>query len=231
VYIRPDLFVIFDRVSSVRETDAKRWYLHTMEEPRVLDGDEVPDRSVHSAGHAIWKGVTGRATHKGSALFWKTLLPRQAVIRKIGGRGHQFEVNGENYDMYDAWYERLGQDFFDRIGLGLWRMEVEPVKKQHHDLFLHVLQATDAGVTAMVPVELLENEGLAGARIQTRDGEVTVTFATTGAVRGHIQIRGGEATVDEDLSEKVADHYEAWQGDPRYARWRDDPHLKAALTP
>ncbi len=231
IYVRPDLFVVFDRVVSVRADDPKRWYLHTMEEPRLLDGSEERDTSIHSEGHFLWKGTTGAASHRGSTLVWKTLLPRQAVIRKIGGPGHQFEVNGENYDMYEAWYRRLGQEFFDRIGLGMWRIEVEPLKKQTEDLFLHVLQATDRGVSTMAPAELIEKNDMVGARIRTGSGEVTVTFNVTAAVRGHITIQGEGTAVDMDLATDVIDDYEAWRADPRYPRWKSDPYLKAALTP
>jgi len=225
VYVRPDLFVVFDRVASVRAADPKRWYLHTMEEPQLLDGSQELDASVHPQGHFLWKGTTGRATHKGGTLLWKTLLPKQAVIRKIGGKGHQFEVNGENYDMYDAWYQRVGQDFFDRIGLGLWRIEVEPLEKRHDDLFLHVLQATDDSVAKMAPAELIESQGTVGTRIRTPGGEVTVTFAATGPLRGHVTIRGGAEAVDVELARDVVDDYKAWRDDPRYPRWINDPYL------
>ncbi len=232
VYVRPGLFVVFDRVSSVRAEDPKRWYLHTMEEPTLLDGREERDSTVHPEGHFLWKGTTGRAAHKGSALFWKTLLPKQVVIRKIGGKGHQFEVNGENYDMYDVWYERLGQDFFDRIGLGMWRIEVEPGQEQTEDLFLHVLWATDGSARRMLPTELIETSDSVGARIRAPGTEVAVTFATTGPVSGHITIRKGAATVlDSDLATEVVDTYEAWRDDPRYGRWMTDPYYQGALRP
>jgi len=230
VYVRPDLFVVFDRVSSVRPQDPKRWYLHTMEEPQLLDGRQELDTSVHPEGHFLWKGTTGRAGHKGSALLWKTLLPKQVVIRKIGGKGHQFEVNGENYDMYDAWYQRLGQTFFDRIGLGLWRIEVEPAEKNRDDLFLHVLWATDDTVTEMLPTELIESEKTVGAHITTPEAEVTVTFAVGGSPGGHISITRGPAVVEAAFPDQVVDDYESWRDDPRHERWMTDPYLKAALT-
>jgi heparin/heparan-sulfate lyase len=231
LFIRPDLFVVFDRVVSVRAADPKRWYLHTMEEPRLLDGEREPDTSVHAQGHFLWKGTAGAASHRGSTLFWKTLLPRNAVIRAIGGPGHQFEVNGENYDMYDAWYRRLGQEFFDRIGLGMWRIEVEPLKKQAQDFFLHVLQATDRTVSIMAPAELIEGSDMVGARIRTGIDTVTVTFGVTGPVRGHITLQGDGDALDMDLAKDAIDDYEAWRTDPRYARWKKDPYLQAALTP
>ena len=239
LFIRPDLFVVFDRVRSVRGEDPKRWYLHTMEEPSLLDGTEGLDSSVHPEGHYLWQGKTGKAVHNGSSLFWRTLLPKQAIIRKMGGKGHQFEVNGENYDMYDAWYQRLDQNFFDRIGLGLWRMEVEPEVKQEEDMFLHVLWATDASAAQMLPTELVQEGGRVGARIKTGDprpggvglGEVTVLFASAGPVGGHITITGTANPYDADLADAVKDTYDAWRDDARYQRWMSEPAMQPALQP
>ena len=121
--------------------------------------------------------------------------------------------------------------FFDRIGLGLWRIEVEPREPQATDLFLHVLQATDAGVVEMAKVELIEQTGATGAKIVTPNVEATVTFATAGPVRGQIRIVQGAETYDADLTTDVADTYDAWRDDPRYDRWLTDPYLKATLTP
>jgi hypothetical protein len=202
-----------------------------MEEPSLLDGTEKLDTSVHPEGHYLWQGRTGKAVHNGSVLFWKTLLPKQAIIRKMGGKGHQFEVNGENYDMYDAWYQRLDQNFFERIGLGLWRMEVEPEVKQEEDLFLHVLWATDASAAQMLPTELVEEGGRVGARIRAPQGEVMVTFAASGPVAAHLSVQGASARLDTDLATEVRDTYEAWRDDPRYRRWMGDPAMQPALKP
>ena len=84
----------------------KRWYLHTMAQPQCLDGQLTPDTQKHADGHLLATGRVLRAAHRGGALFCKTLFPRQATIRVLGGMGHQFEVNGENYDMYDAWWRQ-----------------------------------------------------------------------------------------------------------------------------
>jgi hypothetical protein len=139
--------------------------------------------------------------------------------------------------MYDAWYQRLDQNFFERIGLGLWRIEVEPAAKQQDDLFLHVLWATDASATEMLPTELVEEDGRVGARIRTPQGEVTVTFAATGPVAAHLSIQGARpqagasARLDTDLATDVRDDYEAWRDDPRYQRWMSDPAMQPALQP
>jgi len=231
VYIRPNLFFIFDRVGSVRANDPKRWYLHSMGEPHCLDGKEEPDKTIHPEGHWLFAGRTSSLIYNGSKLFCRTLLPERAVIRKLGGKGHQFEINGENYDMYDVWYDRVKQPFIERIGLGLWRIEVEPEVKATTDTFLHVLEAADEGKREMWPVKLVRNGDSVGAEVQTTDTVCTVSFRSTGSVGGHITIRrAGRVLADSDLAGDVRDDYDQWRSDPRYDAWTNDPHYRAALS-
>ena len=157
--------MIFDRVTAVQADDPKRWYLHTMEQPLCVNGELRPDRSMHPEGHFLAGGDTLRAAHGGSVLFSKTVLPRKAVIRVLGGPGHQFEVNGENYDMYPRWWKQVGtKDYQEQIGIGWWRVEVEPAVKSPSDLFLHVLWATDDRAREMFPVETIESSRQTGVR-------------------------------------------------------------------
>jgi hypothetical protein len=231
VYIRPDLFFIFDRVGSVRANDPKRWYLHSMGEPRCLDGKKEPDKAIHPEGHWLFAGRTSGLIYNGSKLFCKTLLPERAVIRKIGGKGHQFEINGENYDMYDVWYDRVKPPFIERIGLGLWRIEVEPETKATTDTFLHVLEVAGEGKREMSPVKLVRNGDSVGAEVQTTDTVCTVLFRSAGPVTGHVTIRrGGRVVADSGLATDVHDDYDQWRSDPRYEAWANDPHYRAALS-
>ncbi len=230
VYVKPDYFVIFDRVRSVRAEDPKRWYCHTMGEPRSLDGAEVRDTSVHPEGHFLFRGRTWTAEHHGGRLFCTTLLPERATIRKIGGKGHQFEVNGENYDMYDVWYERVGQDFLNRIGIGWWRVEVEPQTRENDDLFLHVLQAADANVAQMVPVERVEEGGRVGARVLAGRRTFVVLFNKSGPVGGRIAIvEGGRTLLDRPLAQNVQDNYRQWKTDPRYKQWTTNKYFRCVI--
>lgn len=232
VYIRPNLFVIFDRVVSVRAGDPKRWYLHSMGEPRCLDGEEEPDRSIHPDGHRLFRGRTVALNHNGARLFCRTLLPERAIIRAIGGKGHQFEINGENYDMYDAWYERVGPRFSERIGLGRWRIEAEPEVKTTTDTILHVLEVADESTKTMSPAHLVRRGDRVGAEIRTADSEYTVWFRTTGAVGGRLVIRrNGAVVADETLVRDVQDHYRNWSADTRYRSWTTAPHYRTAIDP
>jgi len=233
LYVRPGAVVIFDRVSAVRPSDPKRWYLHTMAQPLCVDGELAPDRSVHPEGHFLAAGRTLRAPHGGSVLFSRTLLPEKAVIRVLGGKGHQFEVNGVNYDMSPKWWKNVGTKAYqERIGIGWWRVEVEPEVKQAEDLFLHVLWATEASAKAMFPVETLERGGQVGAKFVAGGIAVEVTFAKAGPVAGHIKLsRGGNLIADRSLASTVEDNYQQWRADPRFKDWTTNPHMRAVISP
>ena len=209
----------------------KRWYLHAMEQPEGVDGQLKADRSVHPQGHFVAAGQTLRASHGGSALFCKTLLPRNATIRVLGGKGHQFEVAGENYDMYDTWWQKVGTPAYqEEIGIGGWRVEVEPPAPQPEDIFLHVLWAADDTAQTMCPVETIEEASQAGARFAVNGVEVKVTFATTGDVGGHITLlQNGKSIDDRPLANGVEDSYQKWSSDPRFQARMTNPYMRAGI--
>jgi hypothetical protein len=74
-----DVVVVFDQVTATRASFRKRWLLHTIDEPLIAGSEFVA--TVPSQDR------TGRA---GGRLEARVLLPRDAVIHTIGGRGFEF---------------------------------------------------------------------------------------------------------------------------------------------
>ena len=103
----------------------------------------------------------------GSRLFVKSLLPSPRTIAKVGGAGHQFDVNGTNYPPSQA----VTPD------MGAWRIEVSPSVNADEHLFLHVLYACGSSVTTMPEARLVEGEEMVGVEVA---GHV-VMFSRTGA--------------------------------------------------
>lgn len=136
VYLPPDVFVIFDRVRATSSSYAKKWLLHTIEEP-VVSGDTF----VVSEG--------------GSKMFVKSLLPAARQITKVGGPGHEFDVNGANYPPAQSWTRDMGA----------WRVEVSPTTGAQEDLFLHVLYVGSSSVSAMPAVSLVEADEMVGVEV------------------------------------------------------------------
>jgi hypothetical protein len=91
-----DVVVVFDQVTSSNAAFRKRWLLHTIAAPTLVDG-----------GFSVTVAPQERPGHGGGRLTGKVLLPKEAVINAIGGRGLEFFVDDRNYDENGALSERI----------------------------------------------------------------------------------------------------------------------------
>jgi len=177
----PDIFFVFDRVSSARADFKKRWLLHFQDRP-VIDG-KAPEPGVHSFPNAILTtekregkmdlgGVT--VTYDG-ALCVQTLLPASHDVIAIGGPGYEYfnEFNKVNYPP-----SRLALEADSREP-GKWRIEVAPKAMTEDDQFLHVLQM--AGPASKAPAEtrlIGDKDGkITGAYVLSREENQVVLFS------------------------------------------------------
>ncbi len=256
VYLRPEVFVVFDRVVSTKAEFPKRWLLHTNDMPAPLDGEDTRDPAECQAGeylaeearearagHYLSTARTHTAADMEGRLFVTTLLPKKAIVRKIGGRGHEFCVNDQNLGVPSAHtYQIVFQpkSFMDNFlskeaigntfGLAGWRIEVEPTVKQRSDVFLHVLQATEKSREQMAEASLIERDGAAGAKVTVDSKVYEVTFNQSGEVGGHIKVTdGGKMILDRDLVDHIEDNYKGWEDDPRYREWMTNPHMRTVI--
>ncbi|MBM4039915.1 MAG: hypothetical protein FJ290_15530 [Planctomycetes bacterium] len=257
VYLRPDTFVVFDRVEAAEPGLETIWNLHALYQP-AWNGKAEPDASLppekqfvlsddgkeqlpnpkpggrfaHTGGDTFtiddnWQGMQGR-------LFAKLLLPAEdaRTVRTIGGAWHEFEVDGINYGPTEATYgkHKGGQNPHNRentIGVEGWRIELSPKDNPASASFLVVLFATDQKSGKLPPIERVEREGRVGAKLSIAGKDYEVTFATTGALGGHIAIReGGKAMLDRPLATSVEDTYGKWSSDPRYKAWTTQPEYR-----
>jgi hypothetical protein len=245
VYLRPDTFVVFDRVVAAEAGLPIRWLLHALYEP-AWNGTRAPDdslppqkqlvvapdgnsnqpnpkpggRFLHTGGDTFtlddrWPGMTGR-------LFARILLPeeRARTVRTIGGAWHEFEVEGVNYGPTEDTYaehakERKQHDRENTIGLEGWRIELSPKDNPAQTSFLAVLFTADQQVREMPPVERIEKNGRPGASIGLGGRRYEVTFATAGPVAAHVAITEGGRTI---LDRDLATRVE-----DDYRKWSSDP--------
>ena len=261
VYLRPDTFVVFDRVVAAREGLETIWNLHSLYQPEwngrrradtslpndrqfVLDADgktRLPNpkpggRYLHTEGDVFtiddrWPGMSGR-------LFVKLLLPREGArtVRTIGGAWHDFEVNGVNYGPTEATYARHkgGRNTHHRentIGVEGWRIEVSPGQAGTRTHFLTVLFAADQRTKHMPPVELVEDRDRVGAEITLAGKVCRVVFARSGPVGGAVTFTKAGKTTSRPLASTVEDHYGKWSGDPRYRAWTTRPEYRSFIGP
>ncbi len=187
LFVPPNHFVICDRVRTTRPEYRKVWLLHTQNEP-------------------VMSGMTFRADEHEGRLYCRTLLPRDATLKKVGGPGKEFWANGMNWELNEAVKEQCKRRF-EKTGrpclFGKWRVEVSPGDARQEDVFLHVIQVGDASLRKMAATELLETSGVVGVRFVSEDKTTEVRFSTADEPGGHIRIRGKGREVDKALAQAV----------------------------
>jgi hypothetical protein len=132
VYLKPDIFVIYDRVVSVNDNQRKEFVIHFQNEPEKIDAN------------------TWYAQH-GGYLLMRTLLPEQASTNIVGGPGREFEASGRNWELPG------GSDWDKNMKLtGKWRIEVSSATPVKETAFLHVLQAGSGKGRKMISTKLVK---------------------------------------------------------------------------
>ena len=170
VHLRPDVFVVFDRVESPRANLVKTWLLHTIDEPQL-------------------QGPRFTVTDGQGQLLGRTFLPAKTRTRSVGGPGKEFWVNGRNWPP-------TGGKTDSRAGA--WRIEVSPSQSRHDELFLHLLEAGGKGDPARVTNAKLVRDGKnAGLEFTYQGRHHTVLFATSGPPRLQVKIAAGGLTLEE----------------------------------
>ena len=165
VYIKPDYFVIYDRLESVKPDQQKVFVLHAQNELVQKDG--------------VWTNTEFKGR-----LFTKTLLPKDAKTEVIGGPGKEFWTNGQNFPVGEKWESYWQKRNF----LGRYRLEVSPTEQACGTRMLHVLQAADINTPAMIPVKLLQDKTRDGAELTLPTGEkVQVWFTRDGKPEAEVK--------------------------------------------
>lgn len=147
----PAAILVFDRVISSNKDFKKTWLCNGMYEPEI-NGNRTVFTNTGGTND-------GSETYNGK-LTIDTLLPASAAITKVGGEGHQHEVNGVN------WFG-LNSSGSVNEGEG-WRVEISPSNANEKDYFLNVMQVGDADGAEALPVTAIETDKVAGAVVADR---------------------------------------------------------------
>ena len=118
-HLRPDLFLVVDRVESTRPEYKKEWLLHFQNEPEIT-------------------GDTYTATESGGRLTGKVLFPEAFTITKVGGPGKEFFASGHNWPLHP----KIETAYIGKLH-GNWRIEVAPAQPAASDLIVNLLLAED----------------------------------------------------------------------------------------
>jgi len=152
----PAALIVYDYIISSNKDFKKTWLLHCVHEP-VFTGNICTVTLVDDV-----KKYNGKLVNT-------VLLPQNIVWNKSGGQGNEYNVAGKNYP------NRLRNDNNSNDGAN-WRIEVSPKTPSETDVFLNVMQVTDAGNNTLLPVKRIETGQMTGVQI----GDRIVLFAKNG---------------------------------------------------
>ncbi len=259
LYLKPDVFVVYDRIVVADPEDLPCWMLHILREPRATGreraltpaeigpqflkgaGEMVPHPSP--GGHFLMEG-DGFTVESGSPgkpgggwLSVRTLFPSPtgSERKKIGGRGHDFEVAGIQYGVSDYGYRMADKDYVVRSTIGLlgWRVELRPRAPSKTVEFLHVLQAGVGAPPDGAPAAALASTAEAHTVTLEHAGRsFAVRLARSGPRGGSVKvIQGGRTLFDGDLPGAVEDHWRFHRDSPHFDRWITDPRYRVVIEP
>jgi len=145
----PAALIVHDYVVSSNANFKKTWLLHCVQEP-TFDGNVTT--IVRNE-----KGYNGKLVNT-------TLLPLSSNthLAKIGGAGKEFSVGGINYAQY------LSNPSNNAWDGAIWRVELSSKAASETDVFLNVMQVTDANNNRLLSVEAIETTALTGTQIADR---------------------------------------------------------------
>lgn len=183
VYLKPDLFVIYDRVTSVRTDQKKEILIHTQEKPEQIQNN-------------TWQVDLNKGR-----LFVKTVLPKPVETQVVGGLGKEFWASGRNWPLEPdgAWGEPY------RLA-GQWRLEFSNAVPTRTLQFLTLLQATDTKTAEMVKAVFIQTTEKDKVTLTEQNGRVWVLgFSRTGPVALHLKLTelNGSIVFDNDLPGEV----------------------------
>lgn len=175
-----DVIIIFDRVTASKAEFRKRWLLHTLEKPMVSAG-----------GFLIRTPPEGRIGHAGGRLEGHVLLPRHSSIQLVGGEGHEYFIDGRNYDQGVAAKLKHRKN----PEPGKWRIEIAPTESRNRDEFLIVMLPSLPDQTTRHKVRLLSDApaGIVGMEVRGPRHTSRWYFARQGD-GAHIEISNKDGT-------------------------------------
>jgi len=259
LYLKPDVFVIFDRIVVKHPEDRPCWLLHSLRSPEAFGGEralspaEIGPQKLQLAadnlvdhpspgGHFLMQGSgfwvqSGSPQKEGPGwLRVETLVPsaEQAERIKIGGRGHDFEVAGIQYGPTPEGYH-LAEDAYavrNTIGLDGWRVELRWKKPAPIVEFLHVLHAGKGSRAQASQPKLQSDNQWHIVTVDHAGKRFEVRLRRVGARGGAIHVvslSDNSVLYDAPLPQTVEDHYHYYKDHPHYKLWMTDPRYRVLI--
>ncbi|NOY45285.1 MAG: hypothetical protein GXP50_07525 [Deltaproteobacteria bacterium] len=181
---KEERLVIHDRVVATDPTFTKKWLLHSWAKPETQTERVLVGRRENG----IMESTDARAVirYQGGQLYVDRLLPKRALLRKVGGPDYRYyvELDGDDSDLDGANMDEGAQErpWFDA---GLWRIEIQPEDPRKEDRFLIVLKAGEKGDPTPLQPVLVEGGAVEGVETP----RAVVLFGKDGMVRESFEYR------------------------------------------
>ena len=158
----PAAFVVFDRITTAEANSTKTFMLHMQSKPTI-------------AGNVT--RITNTDENNNGMLTNQTLLPANASIKAIGGKGHAFMVGDTNYEPSSRFSLKPMEEGWGRV-----EISTTTAAENQTDFFLNVMYVNDADQTqALEEAELIEATNMVGAKIFDRVAMFNKEKTRTGA--------------------------------------------------
>ena len=182
VFLMPDIFVVFDRVTTQRADQQTSWLFHSQNEPAIRDNVVT---AVEDTG----------------TVACRTLLPSPCRLGSVGGAGQEFLVDGRTHALPAERASEPGRG----VLYGQWRVEVRPATPGCTHRFLHLLQVGHKNALAEpVPGALCTEPGRRGVDFRAGPYRARLLFNESGDVGGRIRLGLGDRLVyDRALTAQV----------------------------
>lgn len=146
-------FFVMDKITSSDPSFKKTFLLHTKFEPQI-DG-------------SITTVIYDEVQYNGKMIV-ETLLPKDAVIEKVGGEGKEFWINGKNYPSEIEKFDKNSPKF-NTLEYSWGRLEISPPADDKTDYFLNVMTVKDADSPAAdLKSTLIEGDSFVGAVVSNK---------------------------------------------------------------
>ncbi len=124
--------IIFDQLSKADTTFSENWLLHAIAEPEITQNQFKISNHQKNSDHSL-----------NSALWGRVLLPKPSNIKKLGGPGLAFYVDGKNYDERGTLVNAISRK--RDVEPGNWRLAINAPGREKQAHFLVLLQAIPEG--------------------------------------------------------------------------------------
>jgi hypothetical protein len=258
VYLKPDVFVVYDRIVLADATRKPCWLLHSLREPKAADAEraltpaEIGPQWLWSGKEKVPHPEPGGHFRVDGDVFWvesgspgkkgdgwlkvRTLLPAGAAAerKKIGGKWHDFEVGGVQYGPSEEGY-RMADDPYavlSTIGVLGWRVELRSRESAKTVEFLHVLQAGTGDRSAAGDATLKSTPQEHTVSLEHGGRTFVLVLSRTGPT-GALKVTdaAGKVLYEGALPDSIEDHWRYYKEDARYRTWVTDPAYRVVIEP